>query len=173
LLAFFYVLQVVVFLTAGREGQRRRKQGRSARFRHQRRRVKPRAARNGGALEHALPAFLHEFLQFLKHFLCNSWSFEDCFVKFGLFDVIFIYFLNIIICMVDVKRKEKKKKKKNNKKKEKEKKKYSKKCMCVFEYFFMDAFIMRRQKNKEGFNILIGSRCRSTNLYESCISKFR
>jgi hypothetical protein len=34
----------------------------------------------------------HEFLQFLKHFLCSSWSFEDCFVKFELFDVIFIYF---------------------------------------------------------------------------------
>jgi hypothetical protein len=44
------------------------------------------------ALEHAPPAFLHEFLQFLKHFLCNSWSFEDYFVKFELFDVIFIYF---------------------------------------------------------------------------------
>jgi len=27
-------------------------------------------------------------------------------------------------------------------------------------------------KHKEGLNILIGSRCRSTNLYESCISKF-
>jgi len=75
-------------------------------------------------LEHALPAFLHEFLQFLKHFLCNSWSFEDCFVKFGLFDVIFIYFLNIIICIVDGKRKEKKKKeekKQQKKRKRKEK----------------------------------------------------
>jgi hypothetical protein len=53
----------------------------------------PRAASDGGSLEHGPPAFLHEFLQFLKHFLCNSWSFEDCFVKFELFDVIFfIYF---------------------------------------------------------------------------------
>jgi len=33
LLVFFCVLQVVVFLTAGREGKRRRKQGRSAHFR--------------------------------------------------------------------------------------------------------------------------------------------
>jgi hypothetical protein len=39
------------------------------------------------------PTRHHEFLQFLKHFLCSSWSFEDCFVKFELFDVIFIYFL--------------------------------------------------------------------------------
>jgi hypothetical protein len=52
----------------------------------------PGIASDGGALDHAPPAFLHEFLQFLKHFLCSSWSFEDCFVKFELFDVIFIYF---------------------------------------------------------------------------------
>ncbi|KAI5562094.1 hypothetical protein BDE02_15G032000 [Populus trichocarpa] len=38
------VLQVMVSLTSGREGQRRRKQSRSARFQHQRRRMKPRAA---------------------------------------------------------------------------------------------------------------------------------
>jgi hypothetical protein len=98
-----------------------------------RRRVKPRTARNGDALEHALPAFLHEFLHFLKQFLCNSWSFEDCFVKFGLFDVIFIYFLNIIICIVDVKRKEKNKKEEKNKKKRKN---IVKKCMCVLECCF-------------------------------------
>jgi hypothetical protein len=38
-------------------------------------------------------------------------------------------------------------------------------------YLFQGFFMMRRQKNKEEFNILIGSRCRSTNLYGSCISK--
>jgi hypothetical protein len=88
--------------------------------------VGSRAASDGGSLEHGPPAFLHEFLQFLKHFLCNSWSFEDCFVKFELFDVIFYLFLNIIICIVDVKktkRKQKSKKKKN--------KKYEK-CMFAF-----------------------------------------
>jgi len=83
-------------------------------------------------LEHAPPTFLHEFLQFLKHFLCNSWSFEDCFVKFELFDVIFIYFLNIIICIVDVKRKEKKKKQ-QRKREKKKKKKRNKKCMYLFQ----------------------------------------
>ena len=89
-------------------------------------------------MEHALPAFLHEFLQFLKHFLCNSWSFEDCFVKFELFDVIFIYFLKIIICIVDVKRKEKKRKNivKNV-------------CMRL-NVFFMDIFFMMRlQRTKK------------------------
>jgi hypothetical protein len=59
---------------------------------HQRRRVSPRAASDGGALEHAPPAFLHEFLQFLKHFPCNFWSFKDHFVNLKLFYVIFIYF---------------------------------------------------------------------------------
>jgi hypothetical protein len=42
--------------------------------------------------------------------------------------------------------------------------------VCIY---FRDLFMMRRQKNKEGFNILIGSRCRSTNLYGSCIFKIR
>jgi hypothetical protein len=115
-------------VTSGREGQRRRKEGRFARFQHcQRRRV----ASDGDAVEHALPAFLHEFLQFLKHFLCNSWSFEDCFVKFELFDVIFIYFLNIIICIVNVKRKEKKKKI-TKKKKKKKKKRETKMYVCIY-----------------------------------------
>jgi len=50
------------------------------------------------------------------------------------------------------------------------KKKKQKMHVCIYFRIF---FITRRQKNKEGFNILIGSRCRSTNLYESCISKFR
>jgi len=141
-LRFWLILQV----TSGREGQRRRKQGRSARFQHQRQRMRPRAASDGGALEHALPAFLHEFLQFLKHFRCNSWSFEDCFVKFGLFDVIFIYFLIIIICIVDVKRKEKRRKKKKNNKKEKKRKKY----MCVFECFYgYISFMMRLPRIKK------------------------
>jgi len=98
--------------------------------------VRPRAASDGGALEHALPAFLHEFLQFLKHFRCNSWSFEDCFVKFGLFDVIFIYFLIIIICIVDVKRKKKKKEEK------KQQKRKEKKKICVCLNVFMDIFLL-------------------------------
>jgi len=77
-------------------------------------------------------------LRFLKHFLCNSWSFEDCFVKFELFDVIFIYFLNIIICIVDVKRKEKKKKRRKNTTNKKEKRKRKKKrnknvCLYLFQ----------------------------------------
>jgi hypothetical protein len=81
LLAFFCVLQVVVFLTAGREGKRRRKQGRSARFRHQRRRVAPRAV--------TVPALL---LRFQKWFLAISEVLKTVFVNFKLFDVIFIYF---------------------------------------------------------------------------------
>jgi hypothetical protein len=91
LLAFYCVLQGLVFLTAGRKGKRRRKQGRSARFRHQRRRVASRAARNGGALEHAPPA-VPVSNSCAEGFPCNSWSFRDCFVNFKLFDVIFIYF---------------------------------------------------------------------------------
>ena len=55
-------------------------------------RVSPRAASDGGALEHAPPEFLHEFLQFLKHFPGNFWSFKDHFVNLKLFYVIFIYF---------------------------------------------------------------------------------
>jgi hypothetical protein len=60
-----------------------------------------------------------------------------------------------------------------NKKRAKKKKKTKRKQKMHVCVYFRDPFIMRRQKNKEGFNILIGSRCRSTNLYESCISKFR
>jgi ABC-type phosphate/phosphonate transport system ATPase subunit len=63
------------------------------------------------------------------------------------------------------------KKTKKKQKKQKEKKTKNMKNACLF--LFQGFFIMRRQKNKEGFNILIGSRCRNTNLYESCISKFR
>jgi hypothetical protein len=56
LLAFFCVLQGVVYLTSGREGKRRRRQGRSARFwRCQRRHMNPRAASDGGAWEDAPP----------------------------------------------------------------------------------------------------------------------
>jgi hypothetical protein len=107
-----------------------------------------------------------------------------------------------VYCGCKKKEKEKERKRKKEEKKEKKKKKtkeekYNKKCVFVLVFFllcykkikkarkktkktkmhvcvyFRDPFIMRRQKNKEGFNILIGSRCRSTNLYESCISKFR
>ena len=89
------------------------------------------------------PMFLHEFLQFLKHFLCNSWSFEDRFVKFGLFDVIFIYFLNTIICIVDVKEKKKKKRKKKERKRKR-------KNMCVFECFYgYISFMMRLPRIKK------------------------
>jgi len=118
-------------------------------------------------LEHAPPA-VPASNSCAEGFPCNFRLFEDCFVKFELFDVIFIYFLNIIICIVDVKRK--REKEKNNKKKIKRKrnKRETKMHVCIY---FRDLFMMRRQKNKEGFNILIGSRCRSTNLYGSCISK--
>ena len=54
--------------------------------------------------------------------------------------------------------------------KNKKGKKENKKCMFVF---ISGIFYNEMAKHKEGFNILIGSRCRSTNLYESCISKFR
>jgi hypothetical protein len=55
------------------------------------RRVNPRAASDGGALEHA-PQAVPASNSCAEGFLCNFWSFEDCFVKFGLFDVVFIYF---------------------------------------------------------------------------------
>jgi hypothetical protein len=71
---------------------------------------------------------------------------------------------------VDVKKKEKKKKEEKQKTKKQKNKIKIKMHVCIY---FRDLFIRRRQKNKEGFNILIGSRCRNTNLYESCISKFR
>jgi hypothetical protein len=58
---------------------------------HQRRRVSPRAASDGGASEHAPPA-VPASNSSAEGFPCNFWSFEDCFVKFGLFDVVFIYF---------------------------------------------------------------------------------
>jgi len=61
-------------------------------------------------------------------------------------------------------KKKKKKEKRKKKKKKKEKKKYSKKHMCVFECFFYGYIFCYDEtaKHKEGFNILIGSRCRST-----------
>jgi len=97
---------------------------------------------------------------------------------------------------VDVKKGEKEERRKIRKK-EKKKKKYNKKCVFVLVFFyyviknkkkqerkqkkqknaclclFQGSFYNEMTKHKEGFNILIGSRCRSTNLYESCISKFR
>ena len=56
-----------------------------------------------------------------------------------------------------------------NKKSKKEQKKQKNVCL----YLLQGSFYKEMAKHKEGFNILIGSRCRSTNLYESCISKFR
>jgi hypothetical protein len=60
----FCVLQVVVFLTAGRERKRRRKQGRSARFRHQRRRVASRAASVPARISAVPEALPLQFLEF-------------------------------------------------------------------------------------------------------------
>jgi len=102
------------------------------------------------------------------------------------------------MCIVDVKRKSKRKKKKKQKRKRKKEKKKKKKKYnnkCVFVLFFFYYYVIKNKKSKkenkktknaylclfqgslakhkEGFNILIGSRCRSTNLCESCISKFR
>ena len=95
------------------------------------------------------------------------------------------------------KEKEKKEEKKEKKKKKTKEEKYNKKCVFVLVFFllcykkikkarkktkknknaclclFQGSFYKEMAKHKEGFNILIGSRCRSTNLYESCISKFR
>jgi len=48
-----------------------------------------------------------------------------------------------------------KKNKKKTKKSKKKKKQKNMKNACLF--LFQGFFIMRRQKNKEGFNILIGS----------------
>jgi hypothetical protein len=65
LLAFFYVLQGVVYLTSGREGKRRRKQGRSARFwRCQRRHVNPRATSVPTRISAVPEAFPLQFLEF-------------------------------------------------------------------------------------------------------------
>jgi hypothetical protein len=43
-------------------------------------RVNPRAASDGGALEHALPA-VPASNSCAEGFPCNFWSFEDCFVN--------------------------------------------------------------------------------------------
>jgi hypothetical protein len=79
--------------------------------------VKPRAARNGGALEHAPPA-VPASNSCAEGFPCNFWSFEDCFVKFGLFDVVFIIF-EYYNLYCGCKKGRKRKKKKNQKKKKK------------------------------------------------------
>jgi hypothetical protein len=93
-------------------------------------------------------------------------------------------------------KKKKKKKRKRKRKRKQKKKNVIKKCVFVLVFFyyviknkkgkkenkknknaclylFQGSFYNEMAKHKEGFNILIGSRCRSTNLYESCISKFR
>jgi len=91
--------------------------------------VRPRAARNGGVLEHAPPA-VPTSNSCAEGFSCNFRLFEDCFVKFELFDVIFIYFFEYYNLYCGCKKK--RKKEKNNKKKEKEKEKKKQKCMFVF-----------------------------------------
>jgi hypothetical protein len=58
-------------------------------------------------------------------------------------------------------------------KKIKKARKKTKKQKNACLYLFQGSFYNEMAKHKEGFNILIGSRCGSTNLYESCISKFR
>jgi len=85
---------VCVFLAVAGDGDSHRRQGREEKEKAGQIRPFPAsaAASNGGALEHAPPAFLHEFLQFLEHFPCNFWSFKDHFVNLKLFYVIFIYF---------------------------------------------------------------------------------
>jgi hypothetical protein len=88
--AFVFFLQVTVIGTIGREEEQ--KLSRTHHFSGKsRRRVKQRAAINGGASEHAPPA-VPASNSCAEGFPCNFWSFEDCFVKFGLFDVVFIYF---------------------------------------------------------------------------------
>jgi hypothetical protein len=155
-------LQVVVFLTAGREGKRRRKQGRSARFRHQQRRVKPRAA--------SVPAWISAVPEALPLLFLEFW---------GLFCKVWIIWCNFFFWYYNLycgyKKKRKKKKKEEKRKRKKREKHIVKKHMCVFECFFYGYIFcyVETAKHKEGFNILIGSRCRSINLYESCISKFR
>ncbi|KAL9383452.1 hypothetical protein Peur_023775 [Populus x canadensis] len=74
LLAFFCVLQVTMGVTTVEEGKRRRRQGRSARFQYQRRRVDSRPASGGGALEHAPPA-VPSSNSCAEGFPCNFWSF--------------------------------------------------------------------------------------------------
>jgi hypothetical protein len=75
---FFLLLQVTVTLTAGGGRQGRRRLSRSTDF------WSPSAAArasDGGALEHAPPAFLHT-IPAGRGFLCNFWSFGGLICKF-------------------------------------------------------------------------------------------
>jgi hypothetical protein len=80
--------------------------------------VNPRAASSGGPWKDAPPPIpaLAEGLP------CNFWSFRDWFVIFRLcycnFNVIFLFIcLEIVFCIVDVKKKQKKRKEKKRKRK--------------------------------------------------------
>jgi hypothetical protein len=70
-----------------------------------------------------------------------------------------------VLCKRGCKRKEKKRKRKEN---------IVKMYVCVCMFYFMEVFIYDKiVRNKEEFNILIGSRSRIINLYVSCISNIR
>jgi hypothetical protein len=78
---------------------------------------------------------------------CNFWSFRDCFVIFRLcysnFNVIFLFIcLEIVFCIVDVKKKRKEKKGKIIIEKE----------ICVCLCFFLCMLLNQKEKNE--FNIL-------------------
>jgi len=64
------------------------------------------------------------------------------------------------------------KEKRNKKEKRKRKNIVKNMCLNVFFYGYIFSYD-ETAKHKEGFNILIGSRGRNTNLYGSCISKIR
>jgi len=85
---------------------------------------------DGGALEHAPPA-VPASNSCAEGFPCNFRLFEDYFVKFELFDVIFIYFLNICNLYWGCKKKEKKKKT-TKKRKRKRKKRETKMYVCIY-----------------------------------------
>jgi len=74
-------------------------------------------------------------------------------------------FESFVLCKRGCKRKEKERKRKEN---------IVKMYLCVCMFYFMEVFIYDKiVRNKEEFNILIGSRSRIINLYVSCISNIR
>jgi hypothetical protein len=73
------------------------------------------------------------------------------------------------------KKKEKEKEEKKRKRKRKKSKNIVKVNVCLYLLYFLNIYFVYDEivKNKEEFNILIGSRTRITNLYGSCISNIR